>query len=149
MELVRQERLLQAFPGEYGGIEFHREAITDCRWDVTKSMQVPNNLRSGVYAMRLKAGDGIGLGRRVHCFFRSTSETTSEALLSSAHRKLSSVCQREIELRRSDYTTYDGSTAYYLLISISKLTSIVILGFLLTTAMKTVPEFRSVHINDL
>ncbi len=28
-------------PGEYGGIEFHREAMTDCRWDVTKTMQIP------------------------------------------------------------------------------------------------------------
>jgi len=26
-------------PNEYGGIEFHPEAVTDCRWEVTKSIQ--------------------------------------------------------------------------------------------------------------
>jgi N,N-dimethylformamidase len=56
-------------PGEYGGIEFHREAITDCRWDVTKTMRVPKDLRSGVYAIRLKAGDGFGLGEEYIVFF--------------------------------------------------------------------------------
>jgi N,N-dimethylformamidase len=56
-------------PEEYGGVEFHREAVTDCRWEVTKSMQVPPDLRSGVYAIRLRAGDGVGLGEEYIVFF--------------------------------------------------------------------------------
>lgn len=56
-------------PEEYGGVEFHHEAVTDCRWEVTKSMRVPEDLRSGVYAVRLRAGDGVGLGEEYIVFF--------------------------------------------------------------------------------
>ncbi len=56
-------------PNEYGGIEFHSDAITDSRWKVTKSMVVPNDLKSGVYAFRLRAGSGKGLGEEYIVFF--------------------------------------------------------------------------------
>jgi N,N-dimethylformamidase len=56
-------------PAEYGGIEFHREAITDCRWDVTEKIEIPADLRSGVYAIRLRSGEGIGLGEEYIVFF--------------------------------------------------------------------------------
>jgi N,N-dimethylformamidase len=56
-------------PNEYGGIEFHPEAVTDCNWEVTKSMQVPMDLKSGVYAFRLTAGNGRGLGEEYIVFF--------------------------------------------------------------------------------
>ena len=56
-------------PQEYGGIEFHPESVTDCNWDVTRSMRVPENLKSGAYAARLRAGDGIGLGEEYIVFF--------------------------------------------------------------------------------
>ena len=45
-------------PREYGGIEFHRDALTDCRWEPTLSLVVPTDLRSGVYAVKLTAGEG-------------------------------------------------------------------------------------------
>ena len=44
-------------PQEYGGIEFHADQIVDCNWPVTKSVRLPETLKSGVYAMRLRAGD--------------------------------------------------------------------------------------------
>ena len=56
-------------PEEYGGIEFHEEAVTDCNWEVTKTMRVPDELRSGAYAIRLRAGDGIGLSEEYIVFF--------------------------------------------------------------------------------
>lgn len=56
-------------PQEYGGIEFHPESVTDCNWEVTKSMQIPTDLKSGVYAMRLTAGDGKGLSEEHIVFF--------------------------------------------------------------------------------
>ncbi len=56
-------------PQEYGGIEFHPESVTDCNWDVTRTMRVPDNLKSGAYAARLRAGDGIGLGEEHIVFF--------------------------------------------------------------------------------
>jgi len=49
-------------PNEYGGVEFHSDALIDCQWKVTKSLKLPETLRSGVYAMRLRAGDGKGKG---------------------------------------------------------------------------------------
>ena len=49
-------------PEEYGGVEFHDDAVIDCQWKVTKTFQVPDDLSSGIYAVRLRAGDGTGLG---------------------------------------------------------------------------------------
>lgn len=49
-------------PEEFGGIEFHNDALTDCRWEPTLSLKIPHDLRSGVYAVKLTAGDGTGLG---------------------------------------------------------------------------------------
>ncbi len=63
-------------PEEYGGIEFHPESITDCNWEVTKSMQIPADLKSGVYAMRLTAGTGVGLAEEHVVFFVRPSQPT-------------------------------------------------------------------------
>lgn len=43
-------------PREFGGIEFHADALTDCNWNVTKVVTLPRVLRSGCYAMRLRGG---------------------------------------------------------------------------------------------
>lgn len=48
-------------PQEYGGIEFHNDALTDCLWEPTFSFEIPAGLRSGVYAVKLTSGDGTGL----------------------------------------------------------------------------------------
>jgi N,N-dimethylformamidase len=56
-------------PHEYGGIEFHADALIDCNWKATKTLQVPDDLRSGAYGMRLRAGDGKGLGEEYIVFF--------------------------------------------------------------------------------
>lgn len=59
----------RASPREYGGIEFHSDAMIDCKWKVTKTLKLPDDLRSGVYAMRLRAGDGKGLAEDYVVFF--------------------------------------------------------------------------------
>jgi N,N-dimethylformamidase len=56
-------------PEEFGGIEFHADALTDCRWEATRSMEIPTDLRSGVYAIRLRIGPGTGLGEEYIVFF--------------------------------------------------------------------------------
>ena len=56
-------------PKEYGGIDFHPDAITDAGWDVAKTFTLPENLKSGVYAFRLRAGSGKGLGEEYIVFF--------------------------------------------------------------------------------
>ncbi|MBN9510951.1 MAG: LamG domain-containing protein, partial [Alphaproteobacteria bacterium] len=56
-------------PQEFGGIEFHADALIDCRWEPTLSLTIPPDLRSGVYAIRLTAGDGTGLAEEFVPFF--------------------------------------------------------------------------------
>lgn len=56
-------------PAEFGGIEFHADALTDCRWEPTLRFTVPADLRSGVYAIKLTAGDGHGLAEEYTPFF--------------------------------------------------------------------------------
>ncbi len=45
-------------PRVYGGIEFHDDALTDCRWAPTFEIPVPADLKSGCHAIRLSAGEG-------------------------------------------------------------------------------------------
>lgn len=42
-------------PGQYGGVHFHDDALTDCRWDTVLDWTVPAGLRSGVHALRLRS----------------------------------------------------------------------------------------------
>ena len=43
--------------GEYGGIHFHDDALIDSDWQTTAKWHIPEDLKSGVYALRL-SGDG-------------------------------------------------------------------------------------------
>jgi N,N-dimethylformamidase len=56
-------------PQEFGGIEFHADALTDCQWEPTLTLTVPADLKSGVYAVRLTAADGMGLAEEYTPFF--------------------------------------------------------------------------------
>src|ERR1700733_4715719 len=44
-------------PREFGGIEFHADALIDCRWEPRLTLTVPADLKSGVYAIKLTAED--------------------------------------------------------------------------------------------
>jgi N,N-dimethylformamidase len=44
-------------PDEYGAIHFHDDDLYDCGWAPDFTYTVPEGLRSGVYAVRLEAGD--------------------------------------------------------------------------------------------
>ncbi|GGC77075.1 N,N-dimethylformamidase beta subunit family domain-containing protein [Chelatococcus reniformis] len=69
-------------PEEYGGVEFHYDAMIDCNWALTRTVRLPETLKSGVYAFRLRAGDGVGLGEeRVVFFVRPTIPAGKVALL--------------------------------------------------------------------
>ncbi len=43
-------------PDEYGAIHFHDDDIDDARWDMDFEFTVPEGLKSGVYAARLRIG---------------------------------------------------------------------------------------------
>jgi len=45
-------------PQQYGGIEFHDDALSDCRWAPSLHIDVPADLLSGCHAIRLRAGQG-------------------------------------------------------------------------------------------
>lgn len=45
-------------PSVYGGIEFHDDALSDCRWPVSFEIPIPADLKSGCHAVRLRAGEG-------------------------------------------------------------------------------------------
>ncbi|MFZ1816271.1 MAG: N,N-dimethylformamidase beta subunit family domain-containing protein [Rhizobiaceae bacterium] len=40
-------------PSEYGGVHYHDDALTDSHWETTLSWDVPTDLKSGVYGLRL------------------------------------------------------------------------------------------------
>src|SRR5262245_30909503 len=44
-------------PDQYGAIHFHDDDLYDCGWATDFTYTVPDGLRSGVYAVRLRAGD--------------------------------------------------------------------------------------------
>jgi N,N-dimethylformamidase len=64
-------------PEQYGGITFHDDAMTDCGWQPTFEMIVPE-LKSGVYAVRLRSG---GAEEYVPFFVRPAKPTTPIAML--------------------------------------------------------------------
>ncbi|WP_208786649.1 LamG domain-containing protein [[Micrococcus luteus] ATCC 49442] len=45
-------------PEQYGALWFHDDSFDDCRWDSSLSVDVPGDLQSGVYAVRLRS-DGL------------------------------------------------------------------------------------------
>jgi N,N-dimethylformamidase len=52
-----QEMCWRHAPGQYGAIHFHDDDLYDCGWATDFTYTVPDGLRSGVYAVRLRAGD--------------------------------------------------------------------------------------------
>ena len=44
-------------PEEYGAIYFHDDDLEDAGWEADFALTVPDDLRSGVYAVHLQAGD--------------------------------------------------------------------------------------------
>ncbi|MCA3131911.1 MAG: N,N-dimethylformamidase beta subunit family domain-containing protein [Betaproteobacteria bacterium] len=56
-------------PEQYGGIEFHEDALIDCQWQPTLTAALPEDLRSGVYAVRLRAGEAGNAAEEHVVFF--------------------------------------------------------------------------------
>lgn len=55
-------------PEQYGGIEFHPDAVTDCKWAETNRMVIPATLKSGIYAIRLRVGPGVSIAEEYIVF---------------------------------------------------------------------------------
>lgn len=67
-------------PGQYGGVHFHDDAMTDCRWEPTIEWTVPQGLKSGVYALRLTTA---GAEDHVPFFVRAVTPKAPIAVLMS------------------------------------------------------------------
>jgi N,N-dimethylformamidase len=52
-----QEIDFKRAPDQYGAIHFHDDDLEDANWEADFALQVPENLPSGVYAARLRAGE--------------------------------------------------------------------------------------------
>jgi len=65
-------------PAQFGGIEFHPDAVTDCGWEATKDMIVPADLKSGIYAMRLRIGPGTGIAEEYIVFVVRPAKPTGK-----------------------------------------------------------------------
>ncbi len=46
-------------PNQYGAIHFHDDDIHDAGWEIDVSLKIPKNLKSGLYAARLRCGDSL------------------------------------------------------------------------------------------
>jgi N,N-dimethylformamidase len=44
-------------PEQYGAIHFHDDDLYDCAWQADFSLRLPNDLKSGIYCVRLAQGD--------------------------------------------------------------------------------------------
>lgn len=53
-------------PEQYGGIEFHSDALTDCRWAPTLTLDLSATLRSGAYALKIRS---VGSGGHAYVTF--------------------------------------------------------------------------------
>ncbi|WP_324754059.1 N,N-dimethylformamidase beta subunit family domain-containing protein [Roseovarius sp. Pro17] len=65
-------------PEQYGGIELHPDAVTDCRWPETNRMTIPNDLPSGIYAIRLRVGPGEGIAEEYIVFIVRSLQPTAK-----------------------------------------------------------------------
>ena len=44
-------------PGLYGAIHFHDDDLDDCGWETGVALTIPDDMRSGVYALRVRQGE--------------------------------------------------------------------------------------------
>ncbi|MFD1708850.1 N,N-dimethylformamidase beta subunit family domain-containing protein [Siminovitchia sediminis] len=49
----REEHFIHA-PEEYGAIWFHEDSLDDCRWQKSFSLQIPLDIKSGAYAVKVE-----------------------------------------------------------------------------------------------
>lgn len=47
----------QEAPGQYGAIHFHDDDLYDAGWEADFSLTIPNTMKSGLYAVHLRAGE--------------------------------------------------------------------------------------------
>ena len=64
-------------PTEYDAIHFHEDDLLDCGWEVDVTFSIPNEFRSGVYALRCRSSTGE---QRIPFFVRPKRGSTVEKI---------------------------------------------------------------------
>ena len=64
-------------PDQYGAIWFHPDSIDDCRWDVSLTVTIPEDLKSGVYALEVDQGRDV---ERIVFFLRPNPNNRKKIL---------------------------------------------------------------------
>ena len=78
-------------PSQYGGIVFHDDALTDCKWQPDLTVAMPATLTSGVYALRLRSGDAE---EHIPFFVRAATPKAKLAVLMSTFTYLAYANER-------------------------------------------------------
>ena len=69
-------------PKEYAAVHFHRDDMTDCAWKPQAKIEIPADLTSGVYALRLRSsGENGEQADRVPFIVRPTRNRANAPLL--------------------------------------------------------------------
>jgi N,N-dimethylformamidase len=70
-------------PDEYGAIYFHDDDLEDAGWEIDFEFVVPEHMKSGVYAARLRTGNGEGDSNEDHVpfFVRPKSGTATAPIV--------------------------------------------------------------------
>jgi len=77
-----REDCFRLAPTQYGGIEFHDDAIEDCGWEPVCDYTIPEDLKSGCYAVRVRAGEpGREAEDHIPFFVRAARPAAPIALL--------------------------------------------------------------------
>ena len=64
-------------PNEYDAIHFHEDDLLDCGWDADVTFSIPDEFRSGVYALRCRSSTGE---QRIPFFVRPKRGSTVEKI---------------------------------------------------------------------
>jgi len=100
-----KEDCFRLAPDQYGGVAFHDDALTDCRWNSSLEFIVPENLPSGVYALRLRTGERGERGEReehIPFFVRPVKAAAPIAMLMSSFTYLAYA---------NEHLSFEGSVA--------------------------------------
>ena len=68
-------------PQEYGAIYFHDDDLDDAGWEVGFELMIPEDMRSGVYAARLRSGEVEGSEDHVPFFVRPRRGTSTASIV--------------------------------------------------------------------
>ena len=97
-------------PSQFGGIEFHPDAVTDCGWEATNRMTDTDRSQKRHLCDTVAGRTRYRHRRRIYRVRCTANDADRKTLLSGAHGKLPCIRQRAPEFRRTDHPADDRTT---------------------------------------